>query len=536
MSPEVLQERLEAAVDRLCADGDWLRDEAVGAVLRDLMAHLAGEGGALLDGDVVDATRETCRDDVRMLGPLFEALAAREDRHRRGQFFTPAPIATQMAAIVDQARPETVLDPAVGAGILLASCSTPSRLLGLDTSPVCAALARAGLAARGAAEVEIQVGDFLASGAEIAAGPVDAVIANPPYQRHHLLDRAAKAELVRRYSRQSGQRISSLSSTYVYFLLEAIDRVREDGIVVFLTPADFLDARFGEAVRHVLRDRVTLDEILLFDRAEQAFDDVLTTSAITVLRKRPPASHHRIRFVEGDTVNEVERADLDPVRNWSLQFGHRRAEFDELTRDRPRALSDYLRVRRGIATGANGFFLIDGETRDRWQLPDRFLSPIIASARDLPDGVLRTEDWERLRDAGRPSWLLDCDVPMEQLDHDGLRAYLAEGERQGVHRRFNCRSRTPWYRVEQVPPADIIVTYMQRGRARFVRNDAQCRLMSVFLNGFVLEGDADELLAVLNSDETARLIKAVSRTYGGGLVKIEPRALASLPMPSLFGR
>jgi adenine-specific DNA-methyltransferase len=531
VSPEVLQERLEAAVDRLCASDERSREQAVEAVLCDLAGHLAGDGGSLVAEDVVAAARETCRHDVRMLGPLFEALATREERHQQGQFFTPAPIAAQMAAIVDQARPETVLDPAVGAGILLASCSTPARLLGLDTSPVCAALARTGLAARGAADADIRVGDFLASGAEVPSGPVDAVIANPPYQRHHLLDRAAKGEMVRRYSRQSGQRISSLSSTYVYFLLEAIDRVREDGIVVFLTPADFLDARFGEAVRRVLRDRVTLDEILLFDRSELAFDDVLTTSAITVLRKRPPASHHHIRFVEGDTANEVERADLDPVRNWSLQFGHRRAEFEELTRGRTRTLSDYLRVRRGIATGANGFFLIDRETRDRWQLPDRFLSPVVASARDLPDGVLRTEDWERLRDAGRPSWLLDCDVPAEQLDHDGLREYIAEGERQGVHRRFNCRSRTPWYRVERVPPADVIVTYMQRGRARFVRNDAGCRLMSVFLNGFVLDGDVDELLAVLNSDETARLIRAVSRTYGGGLVKIEPRALASLPMP-----
>lgn len=535
---EPLLSRVSEAIDARTSGQGPARAAAVDEVLTELASRLTGSrGGGRVDlGDeIVALARRQCREDVRMLGPLHGALCERSARHEAGQFFTPAAIAAQMAALVDHHRPETVLDPAVGAGVLLAACATPARRLGLDSSPLCAALTTAGLAARGCTNAEVRVGDFLADGGDDLEEPVDAVIANPPYQRHHLLDTGIKRALAQRYTARFDRRVTTLSSSYVYFLLEAVQRVRDGGVVVFITPADYLDARFGESIKHILRDRVTLDEVLLFDRSELAFDDVLTTSAITVLRRRPPPRHHRIRFTEAGGTNEVEGDSLDPASNWSLQFGRRRAQYEALTRGRPRKLSDHLRIRRGIATGANGFFLVDRATREEWDLPGAFLSRVIASARDLPDGVLRVEDWQRLRDSGRPCWLLDCDVPKDQIEHQGLRAYLEEGERRGVHRRFNCRSRTPWYRVERVGPPEIIVTYMQRGRTRFVRNDARCRLMSVFLNGFLLDGGVDELLEMLNSDETAKVIRAVSRTYGGGLVKIEPRALASLAVPVLRG-
>lgn len=545
MTVESLRIRLESLVEG--SRDELPRERAVEAVLLELAARLVGEqaprpwaapSSALharlrdsIDEPLVDAARRQCVRDVRMLGPVFEALNHREARHARGQYFTPAPIAAQMAEIVGCHGAETILDPAVGAGVLLASCANGESLVGIDSSPVCAALATAGLAARGAVDARIHIGDFLDG--PPAVGPVDAVIANPPYQRHHLLDPAQKRALTARYTDRFGHRISALSSSYVYFLLEAVERVRKGGVVVFITPADYLDARFGESVKRVLRDRVTLDEIVLFDRSELAFDDVLTTSAITVLRKAPPPRHHVVRFTEGEQVNETRGRSLEPADGWSLQFGRRRAEFERLGRGRPRSLSDYLRVRRGIATGANDFFLIDEATRDHWGLPDDVLSPVLASARDLPDGVLTSKHWQGLRDGGRRCWLLDCDRPLDELQGTGLHAYLREGERLGVHRRFNCRSRTPWYRVEPVPAPEIIVTYMQRGATRFVRNDAGCRLMSVFLNGFVIAGDVDELISVLNSEETAGLIRALARTYGGGLAKIEPRALKGLPMPAL---
>ncbi len=545
MSEPFLQPRLEAIVRDL--RGVTPHDGLAAAVLLELASRMVGDEASRpwsdararvptrvresIDPAMVAEAKALCRRDERMLGPLFEALSDRGGRHERGQYFTPPHIAAQMAEIVTNHGARTVLDPAVGAGVLLASCADAASLAGIDTSPVCAALTAAGLEARGVRGATIQIGDFLDSPS--LPGPVDAVIANPPYQRHHLLDPATKRSLTGRYTRRFGHRISALSSSYVYFLLEAVDRVRDGGVVVFITPADYLDARFGESIKRVLRDRVTLDEILLFDRSELAFDDVLTTSAITVLRKAPPPKHHVVRFTEAGETGETAAADLDPAAGWSMRFGRRFDEFQRHSRGRPQVLSDYLRIRRGIATGANDFFLIDEATRDRWELPDEVLSPALASARDLPDGVVTTAHWERLRDAGRRCWLLDCDRPMDELRGTGLHAYLREGERLGVHRRFNCRSKTPWYRVEAVPAPEIIVTYMQRGATRFVRNDAGCRLMSVFLNGFVIDGDVDELLAVLNSEETAALIKALARTYGGGLAKIEPRALKGLPMPRL---
>ena len=498
---------------------------------------------------LVEAAEAHCRDDVRMLGPAFERLIRRDDRYAQGQYFTPAPIARHMAAHLARLGCQTVLDPAAGAGVLLAAAADAApgvELRGADLNPLCVHLTRAGLAARGVTAA-LHVADFLAAGGARAsgdAGSVDAIICNPPYVRHHLLDKTLKKVLATGYGARLGITVSRLSSSYVYFLLEALERLRDGGALVFITPAEYLDVTYGQPIKALLSRRASLETLELFRFDELAFEEVLTTSAITIARKRAPRAGHTTRVREavagpGGVTVETERrvalGEVDVTTNWTLQGARLHGEHQALIQGRERRLGDYLRTRRGIATGANRFFVLTQQQVDAWGLEEAFLKPVLASARDLPDRALTRAHWERLRDEGRPVWLLDCGLPEEQLTGRSVARYLAHGRREGIHRRFTCRARTPWYRVEQVQPPDIIVTYMSRGKTRFVRNEAGCRVMSVFLNGFITDPrvDVDALLEVLNGDVTRALITQIGRTYGGGLGKIEPRELLRLPMPAL---
>jgi hypothetical protein len=405
-------------------------------------------------------------------------------------------------------------------------------------------LASAGLAARGFKQAAVARANFLAATSHADEREYDAVICNPPYLRHHLLPKADKRRLTAHYGAKFHVELSSLSTSYVYFFLEALDRLRDGGLLVFITPADFLDTKFGEGLKQALATHTTIDEMLLFDRDELAFASVLTTTAITVARKRPPTARHIVRFHEatldgGEVVrckgNERSAKSLDATARWITHFGEREAHLSALTRDRPKSLSDYLRVRRGMATGSNAFFVLPQAVVDAWKIEEKYLLPIVASARDLPDDELTVDAWQALRARGRPCWMLAVHEPLDALKKTNVRRYLEHGVEQGVHERFNCRTRTPWYKPENVSPPDVIVTYMNRGRTRFVRNSAGCRVMSVFLNGFLLDPSLDlsALLAALNSPETSALIERLGRTYGGGLGKIEPRELAALPMPEL---
>lgn len=542
-----------------CGGARAARSLAADAVLLEVCFQLAGDrpeydflraarGRIELCDSTISAVRQACAHDSAMLGPLYEAAASREDRYALGQYFTPSPIADFMSCIVSDFGAESVLDPAIGAGALVSSLPTSTRIEGFDISPICVALASAGLAARGFKNASIVRSDFLAETNLFAPHSgdkkFDAVICNPPYMRHHLLHQEEKRRLTAHYGTRFRVGLSSLSTNYVYFFLEALERLREGGLLVFITPADFLDTRFGEGLKKALATHTTIDEILLFDRDELAFAGVLTTSAITVARKRPPTGRHMVRFHEGtlDDKSVVRRngneravSDLEATARWTTYFGEREAHLSELTKNRPKVLSDYIRVRRGMATGSNEFFVLSQSVVDEWGIEKEYLLPVVASARDLPDSDLTVQAWEALRDRGRPCWVLSVNEPIESLKGTNVFRYLEHGVKQGVHQRFNCRTRNPWYKPENVEPPDIIITYMNRGRTRFVRNSAGCRVMSVFLNGFLVDPtvDVQSLLNALNSPETSALIEQLGRTYGGGLGKIEPRELSALPMPEL---
>lgn len=469
----------------------------------------------------------------------LEQLNPREKRYELGQFFTPEPIAEFMAEAVREAGPETVLDPGVGGGVLLRAVGPGPTRLGCDVDPEAVRLARESLASQGG-NLEIVEGDFLdRDNWPFSVTEFDAVIANPPYIRHHNLDPRHKA-LARHYSIVLGTSVSSLAGSYVYFFLEALLRLREGGRLVFITPVEYLDVGYGSAIKEVLLRHCELDEILVLELDDLAFDGVLTTSAITIATRSAHATR-RFRLTEAHLDGKVERArqvELEPEAAkpsvpWTPLLPSRVARIQPLLAGRTARLGDYARVRRGIASGDNGFFCLTQEAVDEWGIEPEYLVPVVVGAKDLPapGEDLTRELWESRRQAGARCWLLWCHEPKQGLRGKAVRRYIEHGERLGVNERFNCRTRDPWYGVERVAPADFFVTYMSRKRARFVRNRAGARCMTSLLNVWAKKGiSADELSPILEDEANGPLLREFGRTYGGGLGKIEPAELLRLPV------
>jgi hypothetical protein len=380
-------------------------------------------------------------------------------------------------------------------------------------------------------------------------GKFSLLCTNPPYVRHHHLQADHKVTLQSMVMHRLGLQASGLSGLYVYFVLLADALLANDAVASWLLPAEFLYVNYGRVLRDYLTSRVTLLSIHHFDPDDVQFDDALVSSCILTYRKAPSSRESTCEMSYGGSELDpqqkktVPTSELRLLSKWTMpHFGEDTSHFDSIR------LKDLFSVRRGIATGANDFFIIDCQTATKYDIPKAYLKPILPSPRFVQGSVI-----EATRD-GLPQvagfrYLLDCTIPPDQVKerYPGLWTYLQEGIAKGISQGYLCAQREVWYFQERRNPSPYLASYMGRvngDRAcpiRFFTNFSYAIATNVFLHLYpvleldeYLRGDRDRMLElgkVLNSVPAECILKA-GRAYGGGLHKIEPKELLEVRLAS----
>ena len=307
-----------------------------------------------------------------------------------------------------------------------------------------------------------------------------------------------------------------------------------------------MDVNYGASLKRYLLDKVTLLHIHRFDPDDVQFEDALVSSAVVWFRKEPPPAQHAVRFTYGGSLNRPQRERFVPVealRRDPKWTGYPAKEnFAETTAP---MLGDFFRIKRGLATGNNTYFILSPEEIERRGLPMTAFRPILPSPRYVPDDeILTDKKGNPLLD--RRVFLLDCQWEEAEIRHHypQLWAYLEEGKAQGIAERYLCRHRTLWYAQENRPPAPFLCTYLgRRGTKRdrpfrFILNHSQATAANVYLMLYPKEplkralADRPSLKrrvwTVLNKIRPVALLDE-GRVYGGGLHKLEPKELANVP-------
>jgi adenine-specific DNA-methyltransferase len=193
-------------------------------------------------------------------------------------------------------------------------------------------------------------------------------------------------------------------------------------------------------------------------------------------------------------------------------------------------LQAYGETTLGMVTGANGYFTMSPAQADRHRIrPSELLRISPPGSRHLRRPSLTGRRWRRLGEDGRATYLFR---PPGEPSADGW-AYIARGERTGVDTAYKCRVRSPWWRVPRVPPADLLLTYMNADAPRLCANPARVHHLNS-VHGVYLREPSLRSVLPLAALSTATLVGAetVGRAYGGGMLKLEPREGDQLPMPS----
>ena len=496
------------------------------------------------------------RERTRLQAEL-DALRTQRERNAMGQFATPGPLAVEiLQSARDQTHPRSdglrFMDPAFGTGAFysaLLRVFSPESIgsaHGYEIDP------HYGLQASrlwGPTGLRLELSDFTtADPGDEGAERVDLLVCNPPYVRHHHIERATKRRLAKQTMQQLGIRVSGLAGLYVHFMLLSHRWLRTDSLSIWLIPSEFMDVNYGSALKEYLLNHVDLIRIHRFEPNEVQFKDALVSSAVVWFRNRRPATDSAPEFTLGGSLLQprlrrpLPRDELRRESKWTRFPGAGAA-----TETNGPTLRDFFSVKRGIATGANRFFIVDQHQASEWSLPRRFLRPVLPSPRYVKDDIVAT-DRDGVPRIDRPLFVLDCHLPLDVLrrDEPETARYIRRGESEGVHNGYLASRRHPWYSLESRDPSPFLCTYMGRSSNgappfRIILNESQAIATNVYLmlypkppleRPMASESARRSILASLR-----RIVDAEwttnRRVYGGGLYKVEPRELGGLAADSL---
>jgi adenine-specific DNA-methyltransferase len=480
-----------------------------------------------------------------------------ELRKQRGAFFTPYSIAEHLAewALRGVGNEGLVLDPTCGEGVFLLAAAEQlaksgrtretARLFGIDihesslreTEKLLSSVPQA-------PQRDLLVGNFFEEPTpdqiDARLPFVDAVIGNPPFIRYHehrgdSRRRALAAAL------GQGVRLTGLASSWAALLVHASAFLKPDGRIAMVLPAELLSVGYAEPIRVWLRERFQSVHLVLFDQLQFAGAE----EHVVLLVARGSGGCNAFTLHPVSSAEELRDLHIYDAHAFAPQASGKwtdllipeeaRNIFASITGEHFGTLGSFGSVELGTVTGANKFFTLSEAVRRDYGLSENahVVRTVPPGSKHLRGLTFTTGHWEQLRLDGERVWLLNPSV--RRAASGGLNRYLRLGEELEVDTAYKCTVRTPWWRPPVVRPPHFFFTYMSHISPRLVTNEAAVTMVNS-MHGVTLTDDAPECLRtalpILSCNSVTRLGAEVrGRTYGGGILKMEPTEAAELPIP-----
>ena len=199
-------------------------------------------------------------------------------------------------------------------------------------------------------------------------GGFSVVIGNPPYVRQEGLGEF-KGYFQKHYKVYQGT-----ADLYAYFIERGVSLLREGGIFSYIVANKWMRANYGLPLRAWLKEQC-IEEIIDFGDL-QVFQGATTYPCIIRITKSKPHTRFEVTQIKtlefqnlSDYVKEnhysVNQSALDD-KGWSLADEKTQALLGKIN-SKGVFLSEYVggKIYRGILTGLNEAFVIDGSTKER---------------------------------------------------------------------------------------------------------------------------------------------------------------------------
>ena len=403
----------------------------------------------------------------------------------------------------------------------------------------------AGAIGAGGAGVRFYSRDFLTLKGEcVRPGGFDAVVANPPYVRHHEMspDQQASADRVA----ESHPWLDGRANLWALFVVHAHTFLRPGGRAAWVLPGSALYADYAAPVIEAAARE--FERLLVVQLGERLFREEGAEESTVVLLADGyggPGSGARVVFV--DALRDL----ADVVAAWRSDKTvgapyRRRAAVALMDPEVHRAmetvdcecgtvvLGDVAKVRIGIVTGANRWFIVDEKRAQDYGLPGHALRPILAKMTDAGGLLLREEDLEATQSSGSRCLLVDTAALGSEPEGSALHRYLAEVTRSVKQPNRTFQKRKPWHRPDDGLVPDAFLSYMSGEGPRFVVNQTPYTSTNAIHRVTLKAGHGVgplELAVELASTVGQLSAELEGRSYGAGVLKLEPSDARRLRLP-----
>jgi len=378
------------------------------------------------------------------------------------------------------------------------------------------------------------------------------VVMNPPYVRQEDIPAGKKRKYISSYGFDVGR-----SDIYAYFMVRAVQLLKEGGVAAIISSDKWLEADYGKELQEKLKPHL----LAVFGQRGRSFKQDVNT-VITLLKKNVDPKHP-VEFIyldsytgnSGSYYRKFERAELKPGKWYYLRAP--KIFEEEFLPKLTHRLSDFAEVKFGIKTGANEFFYVKDVTNlfeaDRLANPSKFKGVPFNNGEELRKAGLvyvENEAGERfliervnlvpiLRS---PKQIRSYLVPEPKtlcvrIVEDSLpftRKYLEWGEQQGFHKRPTCKSRLKWYQLPELEEAKIFppmfwmdTIYIPVSQEPYICDHT---LYALYPKQQKLE---KTLICYLNSTLFYLTVELCCRRLGGGVAEMMVADYEEMPVPDL---
>lgn len=486
-----------------------------------------------------------------------------DDDKLRGGYYTSEKVAAWLCDWAIQTAEDVVLEPSCGDGAFLEAATRRFRALGATPAKIArlltgveiisaeaqSAIARLRPKLGKMAEKIVRNSDFFAWWQESEQPAFDAIIGNPPFIRYQSFPEPHRTRAMTIMGDQ-GLKPNRLTNIWVPFVVAATASLKSGGRLALVLPAEILQVTYAAQLRSFLTDHFARIDViacneLFFENAEQ---EVILLLADGALASASENNVCRVALTAAETVSDItrskpaqllKRAEPKTIRHesekWLKYFlDNRQITFMRALReaDITAVMSAHASIDVGVVTGKNEFFVLSADQIATLGL-EGYTTPLVSRSAHLKGGRLGKADWRSLAAAGGRVHLLNISrVQATGKLSAKLRRYIEEGERKQFHQGYKCSIRKPWYLVPSVWVPDGFAFRQIYDFPRMVLNtsgatstDTIHRLRS---NG----AKPERIIANTYTWLTAASAEIEGRSYGGGVLELEPTEAERLLMPA----